>query len=258
MTECRRRYGECNGNCRGVHRLKVPAMLATLLILGNGVLCDSSHASPSGLNNIPTTDTAEVHKLVLQGWTGFGREQNPDWWTGFKLGLVKGLEVGADWDADGHPSRHVQFQAKYGLDLNEEGTRVAVGVANVSDDQDRNGEPFPYAVLTQDVKGWFRVHVGYDFQKDNEGAFGGIDRAVGLVGRDVTLCADAIQVNDREDWLLAPGVKFGLGRKAAAGESLCELDNVLQHFVFETWVTFSTKDNAEESYVAKLNLVLDF
>lgn len=258
MAGCRTQHSECSRNHPGAQGLRRPAVLTTLVILGSGVLCSRSGASPSGLNNIPTTDTAAVKTFVLQGWGGFGNDMTPDWWTGFKFGLIDGLELGADWDADGDPARHVQFQGKYAINLNDAGTRIAAGVANVSDDRDRNGNCFPYAVITQDFKGLLRLHAGYDFQEDNEGAFAGIDHTFDLMDRDVMLCGDAIQVNDRDDWLLAPGIKFGLAPRAAEGETLSGLDKFLDHFVFESWVTFSTQDDAEEVFVAKLNFVLNF
>jgi hypothetical protein len=108
------------------------------------------------------------------------------------------------------------------------------------------------------VKKWFRLHAGYDFQLDNGGMFAGIDRTVNLLDRDVMFCADAIQVDRQKDWLVAPGIKFGLGRAAEEGAALSALDKVLQHFVVESWVTFSTQDDAKETYVAKLNFVLPF
>ena len=229
-----------------------------LVALGVSVICQSASASPSGLNNTPTADTCPARTLVLQGWAGFGEGQHPDWWTGAKFGLFKGAEVGVDWDADGNPSRHAQFQAKYGLDLGNAGTRVAAGIANVSDDTDRNGDVFPYAVLTQNVNGWFRIHLGYEFQKDNHGVFGGVDTTVGILGRDVLFCADATQINDGDDTIIAPGVKFGLGAKDANGKAPSSLDAFLNHFVFETWATFSTVDDADVNYVTKLNVVLGF
>jgi hypothetical protein len=235
------------------HLLGLGMAVAGLLALSR-----PAAGSPSGLNNTPTADTCPVKTVVIQGWSGFAHDTDPDWWTGVKFGVIKGLELGADWDADGDPSRHVQFQGKYGIDLNDWGTRLAVGMANVSDDEDRNGEEFPYAVLTQVVKGWFRVHAGYDVQEDNQGAFAGVDTTVCLLSRDVTFCADVIQTNDRDDALYAPGIKFGLGKKLA--EEAAGVDAILQHFVFETWANFSTASGSHEpaGYVAKLNFVLGF
>jgi hypothetical protein len=110
---------------------------AGTLTVACACLCYSVHGSSSGLNNTPTADTCPVRTVVVQGWTGFAHDVEPDWWTGLKLGVVKGLEVGADWDANGDPSRHVQFQAKYGYDINDVGTRIAIGVANLSDNTRR-------------------------------------------------------------------------------------------------------------------------
>jgi len=215
-------------------------------------------ASPSGLNNTPTADTCSERTLVLQAWEGFGRGMTPDNWVGAKYGVLNnarfgGAELGVDWNENGDPTRSPVFQGKYAIDITEAGPRLCGGIANVSGDTSRNGEPMPYAVMTYDLKGWLRVHAGYGFQKDNDGAFGGLDRTFTVSGLNVMFCGDVIQANDRKDALLAPGIKIGPATPDLAGLA----GTILRHTAFETWVTFPT-DGGTESYVAKLNFIVGF
>ncbi len=210
-------------------------------------------ASPSGLNNIPTADTCPEQTAVFQTWEGFGGGADSENWVGVKYGLFKNAEIGADWRTTGDPYREPQFQAKYGVDIGEALPRLAVGIANVSASTDRNGDPMPYGVLTYGVRDWFRVHAGYGFEAHNEGAFGGIDRTFKVAGMNVMLCGDVIQSDERENALLAPGVKIG----PAADDMQGVTGKILRHVAFETWSTLNTNGEAE-TYVAKLNLIVGF
>ncbi len=210
-------------------------------------------ASPSGLNNIPTADTCPEQTAVFQTWEGFGGGEHAENWIGVKYGLFKNAEIGADWRTTGDPHLEPQFQAKYGVDIGEALPRLAVGIANVSGDTDRNGDPMPYGVLTYNVRQWFRAHAGYGFQNDNEGAFGGIDRMFKVAGLNLMLCGDVIQSDDGDNALLAPGLKIG----PADGDMQGFWGTVLRHTAFETWTTYTT-DGEAETYVAKLNLIVGF
>ena len=217
-----------------------------------------AQASPSGLNNTPTADTCSERTLVVQAWEGFGRGMTPDNWVGAKYGVFKndkigGLEIGSDWKTNGDPDRPPVFQGKYAVDIGESLPRVCAGIANVSDSATRNGDPMPYGVLTYDIKGLFRVHAGYGFQKNNEGAFGGLDRGFEVAGLNVLVCGDVIQTHDRDDAILAPGIKIG----PAAHDTTGFWGTILGHTAFETWVTFPTNGDTE-TYVAKLNVILGF
>ena len=241
----------------GAERRKTSALGGWMVagMIGGAALV---HASPSGLNNTPTADTCSEQTLVLQAWEGFGRGMTPDNWVGAKYGLFSsskfgGAEIGVDWNENGDPTRSPVFQGKYAIDIAEAGPRVCGGIANVSGDKDRNGEPMPYGVLSYDIKGLFRVHAGYGFQKNNDGAFGGLDRTFNVSGLNVMLCGDVIQTNDRKDALLAPGIKIGPFTRDMDGI----VGTIIRHTVFETWVTFPT-DGGTESYVAKLNFILGF
>ena len=225
-----------------------------------GVVCGvvSVQASPSGLNNTPTADTCSEQTLVLQTWSGFGYNMQPDNWAGMKYGVFNsadfgGVEIGGDWKMNGDPSRPPVFQGKYAIGIGEVGPRLGVGIANVSTDRKLNGDPMPYGVLSYDIKGLLRVHAGYGFQKDNEGAFGGLDRTFDLGGLSLMPCFDIIQINDQHDALLAPGLKI-----SAPG---CKLDGllgtILRNVAFETWVNLPSNGNGE-SYVAKLDYAIHF
>ena len=209
-------------------------------------------ASPSGLNNIPTADTCPEQTAVFQVWEGFGGGNHAENWVGVKYGLFENAEIGADWRTT-DPYRYPQFQAKYTLEFAENLPRVAFGIANVTTDRSRNGDPMPYGVLTYAVRDWFRVHAGYGFEKDNEGAFGGIDRTFNVAGMNVMLCGDVIQCDGRDDALLAPGIKIG----PAADDIKGLLGTILRHTAFETWTTLSTSGESE-TYVAKLNVIIGF
>ena len=52
-------------------------------------------ATPSGLNNIPTADVVPEKTLVFQGFAEVGKDNKPDWFAGFKYGLIENLEVGS-------------------------------------------------------------------------------------------------------------------------------------------------------------------
>ena len=51
------------------------------------MLTPSIDAAPSGLNNIPTADTAPHLTLVMQEYSTFGAGRRPDHSAGFKFGL---------------------------------------------------------------------------------------------------------------------------------------------------------------------------
>ena len=209
-------------------------------------------ASPSGLNNIPTADTCTEQTAVFQTWEGFGGGNHSENWVGVKYGLFENAEIGADWRTT-DPYRDPQFQAKYTLEFAEDLPRFAIGIANVTTDRSRNGDPMPYGVLTYNLKDWCRLHAGYGFEKDNEGAFGGIDRTFKVAGMNVMLCGDVIQCDGRDDALLAPGIKIG----PAADDIKGLLGTILRHTAFETWTTLSTSGESE-TYVAKLNVIIGF
>ena len=214
---------------------------------------------PSGLNNIPTTDVAPPKTVVLQTRSRLVRSERPQQLVGVKAGIVEGLELGVDWMAEKHPHAHPAFQAKYAFDIKKDMLRGVLGVANVSEHKAHQGDVFPYAATSCDLK-WLRLHLGFTGQHHNEGFFGGIDRTVPFLGRSLQLKADAIQVNDMNDMVYSTGLLFDLRRRDDKDKSP-EGSNVLyrltRNFVLESWVTMPSTGQEDELHL-KLSYVIGF
>ena len=109
-------------------------------------------ASPSGLNNIPTTDTAPNLTLVVQEYTTVGAGRKPDHTAGFKFGLDpweqsewrNRFEVGLDGHFAPGDAGPAAFQVKYTTQPHPEWPAIGIGVANLattSEDRTRAGQP---------------------------------------------------------------------------------------------------------------------
>ncbi len=242
----------------------------TLAILLAGIA--TAHATPSGLNNIPTADTTPQGTFVLQGFTTVGGDNDADFNLGFKTGIdlkaVK-LELGLSshlYPGNGGP---VTPHAKIAVPLGEGLPVIAAGIANLSfRDQDRRraGDGFAYFVVSQDFH-WFRAHAGLAVQDSQPLPFFGVDKTFRIAksvvahsdgkavkkksGKSVvkteteyrdlfTLRADAIQQTDHR-WLASVGA----------------LIPVCKWFVFETWGNFPT-DGGQASATLKANFVFSF
>jgi hypothetical protein len=196
----------------------------------------AAFATPSGLNNIPTADVVPEGVLVVQGFAEFGRDRGPTWFAGIKYGPAQGWEVGLDDTAAGAGSPGgPTLQAKCRWEL-KEGAALALGAANISDDRERHGDVFPYAVLSAPL-GALRGHLGYGWQADNRAWFVGADAPV---SRALTLRADWTQVADGEESV------GSLGFIAAVGPRL----------LAEAWASFPTAEGAGTSYLVKLDWVV--
>lgn len=209
------------------------AGLAAILAMG----CPTAAvATPSGLNNIPTADVVAEQMLVLQAFTEFGREREPSWFGGLKYGPSANWEVGLDDTSAGSGSAGGPvLQAKYRRPVGA-GTAVALGMANISDDTDRNGEVFPYAVVSAPV-GPPRWHLGYAPQRSNHAWFVGLDQPV---SRELTVRADWTQVADGEESVSSVGFISGISSR----------------WLIEGWASFPTAADAETSYIVKLDFVV--
>jgi hypothetical protein len=198
-------------------------------------------ATPTGLNNIPTTDVVPKDILVLQTWAV----------------LADDAEVGLDWKANHDPHGHVAFQAKYAFGLGDDAWKGVIGIANVSGETQHQGHVFPYAATSYDLEA-FRLHLGYTTQHDNEGVFAGADKTVSFLDRDLTLRADAIQVNRRDDILYSAGFLYDL--RPPGGEIRPGLkgawDKLTKNLLLESWVTAPSTGSA--SLTLKLNYVIEF
>lgn len=247
--------------------MKIPLLLAT------GILTSSALASPSGLNNIPTADTAPQGTFVLQAYGTVGGTADGDLNLGFKTGLdfkVVRFEVGADSHIYPHQGGPVTAQGKMAVPLGEHLPTLAIGAANVTfsdHDRRRAGDEFFYAVATEDL-GWFRVHGGCGWQDGEAQPFAGIDKtfrytksappsdgkaiADGKTGRAgkatmdaktidlFTLRGDVIAQRD-SSWLYSAGV----------------LVPICKHFVFETWANLPD-NGGSPSWTIKGNFVFPF
>ncbi len=207
-----------------------------LALLAFSLWCGAALATPSGLNNIPTAEVVGEDILVVQGFSTFGPDSGPAWFLGFKYGPAENWEVGLDDTVAGAGSAGAPtLQVKYRVPLRE-GAALALGAANISDDRDRHGNAFPYAVASADL-GWANGHLGYSWQTDNHAWFVGVDRAVSDV---LTLRADLIQTADAEESVSSLGFIRTLSRR----------------WLVEGWASFPTAAEESTSYVVKLNYVI--
>jgi hypothetical protein len=192
-------------------------------------------ATPTGLNNIPTADVVPKDLLVLQGFADFDGETS--WFAGFKVGPAGNLEVGIDdLFSDAGSSTGPAFQAKYRIPL-QHGERLALGVANVTGDRDRNGNTFPYAVISAPLGDKANGHLGYSVQEDNHALFLGADATV---GKNVTLRSDWIQSNDGDESIWSLGF----------------ISPLSWHLLLEGWASFPSAAEADTSYVLKIDYVI--
>jgi len=177
-------------------------------------------ATTTGLNNIPTAEVVTPGLLVFQQITNFGSSQESIFHLGFKYGPAPNWEIGLDdrvvttgsgagvAGAGGMPAGPTVLQVKYAANLSRpRKTSLGAGVANIGADSERAGDPFPYLVISREL-GLLRGHLGHSWQEDNPAWFLGVDKAV---GRGLTLRADWIQANDREESVSSLGFIQDLG-----------------------------------------------
>lgn len=243
----------CKARVRQVYCLVF--VVCCLHLAGRPAWCSSS-----GLNNIPTTEITPEDILVFQTWGNYAGGEHPSQFVGFKYGLFRDVEIGVDWKASDHPHGHAVFQAKYAFDIDGDLLRGVVGVADLSDNREHNGYLFPYAAVSLDAK-VFNLHFGYAPQAHNERFFGGFDKTVSFLDRNLKLRFDGIHINDKDDMLfsagflyeLAPQVKDETPQTGLAGV----LGKIAENVVLESWVSKpSTGD--KETYTVKLNYVVKF
>ncbi len=232
---------------------------AVICILAVGL---PAWASPSGLNNIPTTDVVPPKTFVLQAYTNMGDDFHTQHYLAFKTGVIKGVEVGTDWKAHDRAHGHAAFQGKYAFDIKEGLLRAVVGTANLSCNRADQGELFPYAATSLDLK-VFRLHAGFAPEAHNEAFFAGIDRTFPFLGRNLQLKADAIQFDDKDEVLFSAGFLYEFGRKRADDEEppsglLGIMDAITRNLILESWVSVPTGSGNRDTYTIKLNYVISW
>ncbi len=201
----------------------------------------SAWATSTGLNNIPTADVVPEKVLVFQYFSELGNDNVPDHFVGFKYGLMKNIEVGLDGRIFPEKAKeeNLVVQGKVRFELNSK-LALGLGVANLGD-RDKAGAEFPFAVLSHDMD-FLRVHFGGTSQDNNEGFFGGLDKTIKFIDRDLMLRSDIIQVNNQNDTITSIGFIYDLGR----------------NFLVESWVSFPTESGKEDVLTVKLNYVIKF
>jgi len=242
---------------RAAHRLSC-RLFGVFCVLLVGL---SAWGSPTGLNNIPTTDTVPREVLVLQDWLNITANEQTQQFVGFKYGAFKDVEIGVDWKASDRAHGHATLQAKYAFAIRGDAWRGVIGVADLSDNREHNGEYFPYAATSLDLQA-FRVHFGFAPQPHNERFFAGIDKMVTFLDRNLQLRADAIHINDKEDTLFSAGFLYEFGKKARGNGGSQKgpggfLDKLMQNMILESWVSMPST-GAKETYTVKLNYVIPF
>jgi len=198
-------------------------------------------ATSTGLNNIPTADVVPEDVLVFQYFGDFGNDNVPDHFVGFKYGPMKNVEIGLDGRIFPEEAERefVVGQAKLRFELIDD-LAGCLGITNLGD-RARSGNEFPFVVLSHDF-GFLRAHFGGTTQKSNEGFFGGIDKTIKFLERDLMLRGDIIQTNNQRDSTASVGFIYDLG---------C-------NFLLESWMSFPTESGREDVVTIKLNYVIKF
>ncbi len=131
-----------------------------------------------------------------------------------------------EWGIDSHvapgDAGPPVLQVKYATQPGPRWPALSVGAANVAaTDRARTGQPFWYAVFSQDLKR-LRLHAGYGLQRgDNNTAILGIDKTWKLFRRALVVRADAVQTEHRRNWASSAGGLY----------SICK------YFAVESWIT---------------------
>ena len=233
-------------------------LIGTICIFAVG---QSAWASPSGLNNIPTTDTVPQNVLVFQNWVNLAEGSQPEAFLAFKYGvpILDGLEVGVDWKALGNTHGHAALQAKHAFNIQEDIWKAVVGIANVSDSRKHNGEVFPYVATSYDLQ-MVKLHAGFAAQPHNQAFFAGIDRTFPFLSRNLQLKGDVIQIDDMDDALFSVGFLYDfspLTDEPLRPGLMGVLDEISRNIVIEGWVSIPST-GGEEVLTMKLNYVIRF
>jgi hypothetical protein len=215
------------------------------------LLTTSALATPSGFNNIPSTDLVPHRTVAVQAWSSFGGANQfaangpgeHSFWMGFKTGLTLTEGLNLEWGLDSplglEQSGPLFGQTKLGFHP-WEGGAFSLGVANVAiTDINRASDPFSYAVLSHDF-GPVRLHGGYGLQTNGNSYLLGIDHTFKINDHDLNLNADLVQTRDQDGWIAAVGAKYAVNK----------------HIMLESWVNLP--DEGEASAILKINFIFTF
>lgn len=197
----------------------------------------------TNLNQIPIAAVAEWRSFALTTWVTTGEGEEPNWWGAVDFGLLDYAEVGVygmlgptdDEEGD------VRFFGKFVYALGEGLPNIGAGIDNLTDNEDANGNIDPYVVVTHDF-GPVRGTLGYSFQDDDQAFFAGVDTSFEFLEMPTMVGLTASQTDDGDEWLVSAGFEYAL-----------PLD-----FVLESWYTWTTVDDAENTLTIRLNWVTTF
>jgi hypothetical protein len=171
-------------------------------------LCAPAFATATTVINAYSADVTPAGHAIIYLYGLWGNEKHDDaHYVGVSYGIGDFLEIGGNWRiTKTEDYRHKPTaDAKFHWDINKKDkltSAFAVGIDNVSTDQDKEGHNIPYVAYTQDFKD-FRAHAGYSFEDDNRGIFVGLDAKTG----EALLLWDWIQSNDGHDWITSFGAE---------------------------------------------------
>lgn len=226
--------------------------LSITVALSTGPALQRTYGSSSGLNNIPTADTAPNLTLVFQGYSLFGDQRLPDHFAAFKFGLDpwesrkwrNRFEWGLDSrvaPGDAGPS---VIQAKWATQPGPKWPAISIGVANMGSTREervRAGAPFSFIVLSQDLK-VFRLHGGYALQAGhNNTPILGLDKTFRVFHREFILHTDALETDHRQNWAASFGGLYSVGT----------------NFAVESWITQPIHGHPP-SFIAKVDFIIPF
>lgn len=111
------------------------------------------------------------------------------------------------------------------------------------------------------ISGELRAAILLDCQPHNERFFGGVDKMVTFLDRNLLLRADGIHINDKRDMLFSTGFLYELGLNSespAPQTDLIEiLDKITNNVILETWISMPSTGK-KETWTVKLNYVIGF
>lgn len=218
------------------------------MIIASVLAPEFGRASSSGLNNIPTADTAPHLTLVIQGYSSFGARRLPDHFAAFKFGVDpwpkqmwrNRFELGLDNSIANRNAGPGVVQAKWATQPGPAWPAFSVGVTNLASTMEERrqvGEPFSFVIVSQDLK-LLRLHGGYALQAGhNNTAMVGLDKSIVARHREFIIHADALQTDRQQNWAVSFGGMF----------------IVSKFFALESWVT-QPIHSRPPSHIVKMDL----
>ena len=206
------------------------------------------HATPSGLNNIPTTEVTPPKVLVFQTFANFGSDQPTRYVGGIKYGPAANWEIGYDGrvsesgtgtgvtGAGGAPSGGATFHVKRRWVPRQGSTGLAIGLANLSVNTDRAGDPVAYLVASKGLPRC-NLHLGYAVVKGSNNLFAGMDIHA---NNGWTLRFDFNNLNRTSALLSSAGFIHSLGKR----------------WVVEGWWSIARTPGVNDTLTLKIDYVL--